>query len=114
MAYIKRNVQIYINWNEQQIMTQEEYERIRGERLDEKLQDDWDFNEWLAGEYNLSEIFDMGEDEKDEVRGRYTAWCEECVADSMRDDGYAIEETEVEIWVSDVTETQRNLNGWKD
>ena len=28
MAYIKRNVQVYINWNEQQIMTQEEYERI--------------------------------------------------------------------------------------
>lgn len=112
MAYIKRNVQVYINWNEQQIMTQEEYERIKEERLDEKLQDDWDFNEWLAGEYNLNEIFDMNEDEKDEVRERYTAWCEECVADGMRDDGYAIEETEVEVWID--TETKQNLNGWKD
>jgi hypothetical protein len=83
-------------------------------QLDEKLQDDWDFNEWLAGEYNLNEIFDMNEDEKDEVRERYTAWCEECVESCMRDDGYTVEETEVEIWVSDVTETQRNLNGWKD
>ena len=67
MAYIKRNVQIYINWNEQEVMTQEEYERIKEERLDEKLQDDWEFNEWLAGEYNLNEVFDMSEDDKDEV-----------------------------------------------
>ena len=112
MAYIKRKVQVYINWNEQEIMTQEEYERIRNDRLDEKLQDYWDFNEWLAGEYNLNEIFDMGEDEKDEVRERYTAWCEECVEDGMRNDGYAIEETEVEVWVD--TQSQQNLNGWKD
>ena len=112
MAYIKRNVNIYINWNEQQIMTQEEYERIRDDRLDEKLQDDWDFNEWLAGEYNLYEVFSMDEDEKDEARERYTAWCEECVEDGMRDDGYTIEETEVEVWVD--TQSQQNLNGWKD
>lgn len=112
MAYIKRNVQIYINWNEQEVMTQEEYERIRDDRLDEKLQDDWEFNEWLAGEYNLYEIFSMSEDEKDEVRERYTAWCEECVADGMRDDGYGVVETEAEVWVD--TQSQQNLNGWKD
>ena len=111
MAYIKRKVQIYINWNEQEVMTQEEYERIRDDRLDEKLQDDWDFNEWLAGEYNLYEIFSMSEDEKDEVRDRYSAWCADCVADGMRDDGYAVEETEVEVWVD--TQSQQNLNGWK-
>ena len=43
MAYIKRNARIYINWNEHQIMTQEEYERIRDERIDEAMQDDWEF-----------------------------------------------------------------------
>lgn len=111
MAYIKRNVHIYINWNDQELMTQEEYERIRDDRLDEKLQDDWDFNEWLAGEYNLNEIFDMSEDEKDDVRDRYRSYCEECVEDGMRDDGYAIEETEVEVWVD--TQPQQNLNSWK-
>lgn len=112
MAYIKRNVHIYINWNDQEIMTQEEYERIRDDRLDEKLQDDWEFNEWLAGEYNLYEVFSMDDNEKDEARERYTAWCEECVEDGMRDDGYTIEETEVEVWVD--TQSQQNLNGWKD
>lgn len=114
MTKVKQTISIYINWNEQEVMTQEEYERIRDDRLDEKLQDDWDFNEWLAGEYNLYEVFSMSEEEKDDARDRYTAWCAECVADGMRDDGYAVEETEVEIWVPDVTETQRNLNGWKD
>jgi hypothetical protein len=111
MAYIKRRVQIYINWNEQEIMTQEEYERIKAERLDEKLQDDWDFREWLEGEYSIAEVFDMDETERDEVRERYTAWCEECVESLMRDDGYAVEETEVEVWVD--TEPQQKLNNWK-
>ena len=110
MAYIKRNVQIYINWNECRIMTQEEYESIREERLDEKLQDEWDFREWLEGDYTIGEVFHMDENERETVRERYAVWCEECVEDGMRDDGYAVEETEVEIWV----ETQQNLNGWKD
>lgn len=114
MTKVKQTISIYINWNEQEIMTQEEYERIKNDRLDEKLQDDWDFNEWLAGEYNLYEVFSMDEYEKDEARERYTAWCAECVEDGMRDDGYAIEETEVELWVPDVTQSQQNLNGWKD
>ena len=112
MAYIKRNVQVYINWVDREVMTQEEYERMRDDRLDEKLQDDWDFNEWLAGEYNLNEVFDMTDDDKDEVRERYQRYCEECVEDGMRDDGYSIEETEVEVWVD--TEPKQNLNGWKD
>lgn len=114
MTKVKQTISIYINWNEQQIMTQEEYDRIKEERLDERLQDDWEFREWLEGEYSIVEVFDMGEFERDEVRERYTEWCEVCVADGMRDDGYAVEETEVEIWVPDVTETQQNLNGWKD
>lgn len=115
MAYIKRNVTVYVDYNNQEVLNEEEYQARLEEKIEELLEDEWEFNDWLAAEYTIRELFDMTADEREEALERWHSTCEDNARDGLAEnDNIWSAEVTVDVWVPDVTETQQNLNGWKD
>lgn len=114
MTKVKQPVTVYVDYNNQEVLNEEEYQARLEEKLEEMLEDEWEFNDWLAAEYTIRELFDMTADEREEALERWHSTCEENARDSLAEnDNIWSAEITVEVWVPDVTETQQNLNGWK-
>lgn len=114
MAYIKRNVTVYVDYNNQEVLNEEEYQARLEEKIEELLEDEWEFNEWLAQEFTVRELFDMTADERQEAMERWHDTCENNARDGLAEnDNIWSAEVTVDVWVPDVTEPQQNLNGWK-
>lgn len=114
MAYIKRTVTVYVDYNNQEVLNEEEYQARLEEKIEGLLEDEWGFNEWLAEEYTLREVFEMTDEERQDALERWHATCEDNARDGLaEDDNIWSAEVTVDVWVPDVTETQQNLNGWK-
>lgn len=114
MAYIKRNVTVYVDYNNQEVLNEEEYQARLEEKIEEMLEDEWEFNDWLAQEFTVRELFDMTSDERQEAMERWHSACEENAREDLAgNENVWSAEVTVDVWVPDVTEPQQNLNGWK-
>jgi hypothetical protein len=81
-----KKVKIMVDWNNSEVITKEEFEARKAEIVSERLSDADDWNEWLAGKYYMSEVFDLTEQEKVEERAEYLANVEHCAIEEVMQD----------------------------
>ncbi len=76
---------IYINWNEQEVLTEEEFNDSVRERLDELMEDTYCFGEFVTDNYDYTDIGHalMHADFREEVFERYKEWCYNQVTEDM-------------------------------
>ena len=73
-------IKVYVDWSEEEIINEAEYEKILKEEVKELMDDNWEFNCWL-GEvegYSLADIFHFSDKDKQKVRA---AWEKQCTED---------------------------------
>ena len=68
-----KKIKIMVDWDNSEVITKKEFEARKAEIISERLSDEDDWNEWLAGKYYIREVFDLSEQEKVEERAEYLA-----------------------------------------
>lgn len=97
-----KKVKILVDWCNSEIVTKEEYEARKENVISEHLNDVDDWNEWLAGKYCLSEVFDLTEQEKEEERAEYLVDVKHrAIEEVMRDVEYVTLDLEDVIFIED-------------
>lgn len=61
-------VTVYVNWNEQKILTENEYKEEINRCAEDFCADDNNFEEWLDMHYDPLELYNLEGNQKDEVR----------------------------------------------
>ena len=76
---------IYINWDEQEVLTAEEFNNSIQERIDELVEDTHCFGDFVTNEYDFADIGRalMDADFREEVLERYKEWCYNNVTEDM-------------------------------
>ena len=76
---------IYINWNEQEVMTEEEFNDSVRERMDELVGDTHCFGDFVTDNYDYADIghalMDAGF--REEVLESYKEWCYAHITEDM-------------------------------
>lgn len=74
---------IYINWSEQEVYSQEEYEKRINEALTEMLEDESLVGEWLTDNLSYHDIgrLMLDEEYRAEVMVAYDSYCRERIKD---------------------------------
>lgn len=70
---------IYINWDEQEVLTAEEYEKHLNEVMQEMLEDESLLGEWLCDNYSYHHIgrLMLNEEYRVEMMAEYENYCRE-------------------------------------
>ena len=87
-------VKVYVNWNDQILLTDEEYEARIKETAKDIAEEDDAFDDFLRERYSSAEIFDFEEKDKANVREEFREWCE---GTAKIDLGYEFEMVEKEV-----------------
>ena len=88
-------VTVYVNWSEQEVFSEDEYKKELDRRVEEFCADDVNFGEWLDTHYDSLELYNLQDDQKEEVRKAFF--------DDVRDEeenggfGYYCEDFTLEI-----------------
>lgn len=81
---------IYVNWNEQEIVVADEYYSMLKDKAEEIASDEWAFEGWLNENYAACEIWDLTDEQKEEIHAKWVSHCE-----SEADDDLGYERVEV-------------------
>ena len=76
---------IYINWDEQEVLTAEEFNNSIQERVDELVEDTHCFGDFVTDNYDYADIGRALMDEafREEVLERYREWCYAHITEDM-------------------------------
>ena len=76
---------IYINWNEQEVLTEEEFNDTVREKLDELMEDAYALGDFVSDHYDCTEIGRalMTATFREAVLEHYKEWCYNQVTDDM-------------------------------
>ena len=69
------HVVVYVNWNDEEILSEAEYQIKLEEETKISAADDYQFSQWLNEHYSADEIWNMTGEEKDEVSARWLEYC---------------------------------------
>ena len=106
MAKVKAKVVVYkkrqrvygYGYDNPDLISEEQFEELVADRKEELVKNDGEFEDYLADNYSWTEVFEMNEDEKAEVRAEYANKCADWARDDLEEDwDYEEIETEVEI-----------------
>lgn len=61
-------VTVYVNWNEQKILTENEYKEELNRRAEDFCADDASLADWLEEHYNFLDLYYLKDSQKEEVR----------------------------------------------
>lgn len=67
-------VTVYVNWNVQRVMTEEEYKEEIERRAEEYCKNDENFAKWLDESYSALELYDIEGKQREEVRRAFLAF----------------------------------------
>ena len=90
-------VTFYIDWDNHQILDQDQYEERLSEAADELFADDNYLAEWLGENFTLLDIFQAGEAKKEEIRMDFRDYCQENAESALSDDGENYEEVKLDV-----------------
>lgn len=87
-------MRVYVNWNNEDILTVKQYDNLAEEKAMELEADTDAFNEWLDRNYTASELWDMTEATKGAIEAEWHMHCwDEVSYDLSQDyDEYDIED----------------------
>ncbi len=97
-----KKIKIMVDWNNSEIITKREFEARKAEIVSEHLSNTDDWNDWLAGKYYLTQVFDLTEQEKVEERAEYLADVEHrAIEEVMQDVEYVTLDLEDVTFIED-------------
>lgn len=76
-------IKIYVDYENQAVLTEEQYKEALTERAKSYKTDDPAFEEWLNNRYSASEIFKMKSHELEKVMERWESICQDDAEDDM-------------------------------
>lgn len=88
-------VTIYVNWDENIILSKASFEKKVLSETDEKFNDSDFFNEWLSCYFDFSEVFNFTESEKEVQRKKFKEYCLEYIRDYLLNNEYETVELEI-------------------
>lgn len=88
-------VTIYVNWDENTILSEAGFEKEVLREAEEKFNDSDFFNEWLSCCFDFSEVFNFTESEKEVQREKFKKYCLEYTRDYLINNEYETVELEI-------------------
>ena len=88
-------VTIYVNWHENTILSEKDFEKEVLDEADERFNDSDVFDEWLTNNFDPSEVFYFTESEKEEQRASFREYCFEGARNYLFDHQYETLELEI-------------------
>ena len=73
----------YVNWSDEEIISEAEYEAKLEEETKIAAADDYQFGQWLNEYYSADEIWNMAEAEKEEVNADWLKYCREGMEEEL-------------------------------
>ena len=97
-----KKIKIMVDWNNAEVITKKEFEARKAEIISEYLDNTDDWNDWLAGKYYMTEVFDLTDQEKEEERAEYLANVEHrAIEEVMQDIEYVTLDFEDVTFIED-------------
>lgn len=90
-------IKFYVDWNNRQVLNRDQYEKRLTEAADELFADDNCLAEWLEENCTMIDLYHAGEDEKEDIRERFSDYCKENAENALDDDGENYEEVNLDI-----------------
>lgn len=90
-------IKFYVDWDNHQILNQDQYEERLSEAADELFADSNCLAEWLEETFTMIDLFQAGEAKKEEIRGDFRDYCEDHAENALSDDGENYEEVNLDI-----------------
>ena len=87
-------VKVYVNWNERDILTEDEFNEMKQNKARNMFEDEDEFKDWLNSDYSASEIFEMTTEERIEVQKR---WDEYCMSETQDNLDYYWDEIDLDV-----------------
>lgn len=87
-------VKVYVNWNERDILTEDEFNEMKQNKARNMFEDEDEFKDWLNTDYSASEIFEMTAEERIEVQKR---WDEYCMSETQDNLDYYWDEIDLDV-----------------
>ena len=92
---MKVNVDVWISWYDQRIVTPKEHREIVEEAIRDYCEDESLFDEFLSDNYSRIDLLDMDENARQRVREDYHEYCENKYLED--DDDFVEETNEVDL-----------------
>ena len=89
-------IKLYVDWDNHQVLNQDQYEERLSEAADELFADDNCLAEWLDENFTLLDIFQAGEVKKEEIRADFRDYCQKNAESILSDDGENYEEVNLD------------------
>ena len=89
-------IKLYVDWDNHQVLNQDQYEERLSEAADELFADDNCLAEWLDENFTLLDIFQAGEAKKEEIRADFRDYCQKNAESVLSDDGENYEEVNLD------------------
>ena len=91
-------IKLYVNWSESKILTPKQFEEVLDKTVKERVADENAFLDYLAQYFTHIELFEMDEEEKENVKQDFQEHCEEIVHRELIESWYSdYEEITVEL-----------------
>ena len=76
---------IYVNWEEQEVYTEEEYQARVAELIEERIEDTHYLGDWITDNFSYDRIGGMLIDEgfREEVLMEYSDWCRDYIEEDL-------------------------------
>ena len=87
-------VKVYVNWNERDILTEDEFNEMKQNKARNMFEDEDEFKDWLNSDYSASEIFEMTAEERIEVQKR---WDDYCINETQDNLDYEWDEIDLDV-----------------
>ena len=94
-------IKVYVDWKNKEILNEKEYNEFHDREVnaiaDRYFEDKYEFNEFLSdNDYDYADIFNMTDEEKEEVKAKWKAQCKDN-AEEIFGDEYDYDEIELEV-----------------
>lgn len=85
-------IKIFVDWRNEEILTEEEYDKRAREMAEELRTNDYDFSEFLTHRYTCLELWDADDKERATIM---ECWVDKCLEDAYNELGF--DEVELEV-----------------
>lgn len=77
------HIVVYVNWKNEEVISEAEYKAKLEEETKIAAADNYHFSHWLYKKYTVADIWNMSEEEKEEVSAQWLKYCRECMEEEL-------------------------------
>lgn len=68
-------IKIFVNWRNEEVLTEDEYNELVKEMAEDLRDSDYDFSEFLTENYSHRDLWDADEEERDRIMEYWASKC---------------------------------------